>query len=178
MSRHKDSINDSASAGIAAGCKGDVQVGGGCKVGEDIGYIPAVAGSDGVLASDGGKSEVLVEGFGAGIQIGNVVPHVSNFPSVAAVKVGVARSVIAALQSWRAVAEPEKTPRGFGWCCHGFDRHQCKVAPGSAPMEPKEQKAPTQPTPLQSDNYRPDTRCSMPQFGRKRGETLDAVPFF
>ena len=123
LSRHKDGINDSASAGIAAGCKGDVRVGGGCKVGEDFGYIPAVAGSDGVWASDGGKGEVLVEGFGAGIQIENVVPHVSNFPSVAAVKVGVARSVIAALQSWRAVAEPEKTPRGFGWWgCLGWDK--------------------------------------------------------
>ena len=89
---HKEGVNGLISAGIAASLEGDGRGGGGCNVAQDIGHIPAVTGSDGVLGGDGRKGKVLVAGFGAGIQVAAVF---HDFPSVPAVIVGVAGGVVA-----------------------------------------------------------------------------------
>ena len=82
------------SVGVVAGFKGDGRGVGGAGGKGDVGF--AAAGNSGIDRSDvfgvgagkqGGKGNVLIVGFGAGIQI-SVVVH--DFPSVAHVKVGVA----------------------------------------------------------------------------------------
>ncbi len=89
---HKQVRDGSVSVGVVAGLEGDGWSCGGCEVGQDIGHVPAVAGRDGVLVGNGRKGEVLVVGFGAGIEVSAIVIH---FPSVAAMPIGVAARRVA-----------------------------------------------------------------------------------